>query len=444
MTLTLDQLSACFEGVIPSVIATAAADGTPNVSYLSHVVKVNDCHVALSNQFFAKTSANVRANRSAALLLVCPRTGDQYLLDLSWETLLDHGPIFDQIDRALRAAIAQTGMANVMRLKGVDVFRVDDIRAVPSALLRNEIPPDSDGPSMRTLAEMTARLADQTRAEDLFEMLMHDSCALADCANAVLLVHEPERSVLVTAGSIGYAEPATGSEVALGDMLIGEAAAARSSLKISDLSRMRRMGRAAIAELTGGDYERSIPVPQLIGAMSQIAVPMSTHGDLLGVLFLESQRRLAFDEEMTASLEALVRQASSTLALIESRASASSTVQRARAPAAAAGPTLAIRIHRFDDSVFIDDRYVIKGVAGRLLAFLIERFLAEGRDTFTNREIRLTSELRLPRFKDNLETRLLLLARRLEDQAFPIRLLRQGRGIMVLRVTGSPALQYVP
>jgi adenylate cyclase len=34
----LDRLSACFEGVIPSVVATAAADGTPNVSYLSHVV----------------------------------------------------------------------------------------------------------------------------------------------------------------------------------------------------------------------------------------------------------------------------------------------------------------------------------------------------------------------------------------------------------------------
>ena len=62
MTLRLSDLSACFEGVIPSIIATASADGMPNISYLSHVVQVDADHVALSNQFFAKTAANVRAN----------------------------------------------------------------------------------------------------------------------------------------------------------------------------------------------------------------------------------------------------------------------------------------------------------------------------------------------------------------------------------------------
>jgi adenylate cyclase len=304
MTITLDQLSTCFEGVIPSVIATAAADGMPNVSYLSHVVKVDDRHVALSNQFFAKTASNVRANRAATLLLVCPRTGDQYLLDLVWERLLDEGPIFDRIDRALRAAIAQTGMAKVMRLRAVDIFQVEDIRAVPSALLRNEIPASPDGPSMRSLADMNGRVADQTSAEDLFDALIRESCALSGCDHALVLVHDPELSALVTVASKGYSERATGSEVPVGELLIGEAAAASATLKINDLSRLRRISHAALGSAAAQDEQRSIPVPQLAGGMSQIAVPISSNGRLFGVLFLESKRGLRL---MTRQPRALKR-----------------------------------------------------------------------------------------------------------------------------------------
>ena len=441
MTLGLDQLSACFEGVIPSVVATTAADGTPNVSYLSHVVKVDDCRLALSNQFFAKTAANVRANRAAALLLVCPRSGDQYLLDIAWEKQLDHGPIFDHIDRALRAAIAQTGMAGVMRLRAVDVFRVEDIRAVPSAT-RSEEAPARPGPTLRKLSEMIGRLAEQTTAEDLLETLMHSACGLTGCENALVLLHEPGRSALVTVASAGYGEPAAGSEIALGERLIGQAAAARSMLKINDLSRTERMGRAASGGAAAEDSERAIPLPRLRDAMSQIAVPMSSRDELLGVLFLESERRLAFDDEAAAGLEALARQASSSLLLIEGRRDESPDTEPAALPAPTGRP-IAIKVHRFDDSVFMDDRYVIKGVAGRLLVFLIERALAEGRTTFTNREIRRASELRLPEFKDNLESRLLLLARRLEDKAFPVRLQRTGRGVMILHLDGDPAIEYV-
>lgn len=132
----------------------------------------------------------------------------------------------------------------------------------------------------------------------------------------------------------------------------------------------------------------------------------------------------------------------STLTLLESSFAGSAEI----GTVATTGPTqkpIAVRVHRFDDSVFVDDRYVIKGVAGRLLVYLIERAIAEGRTTFTNREMRRATELRLPDFKDNLESRLLLLARRLEDKAFPIRLLRHGRGIMGLHVEGEPAITYL-
>ena len=39
--LRLEEIQACFEGAIPAVIATSAADGTPNVTYLSRALMVD-------------------------------------------------------------------------------------------------------------------------------------------------------------------------------------------------------------------------------------------------------------------------------------------------------------------------------------------------------------------------------------------------------------------
>jgi adenylate cyclase len=69
-----------------------------------------------------------------------------------------------------------------------------------------------------------------------------------------------------------------------------------------------------------------------------------------------------------------------------------------------AGRPFSVVRHLFDDSVFIDGEYLIKGVSGRLLVHLLGLHLQEGRADFTNREMRLSDELRLPDFKDNLET----------------------------------------
>ncbi|WP_312160526.1 hypothetical protein [Phenylobacterium sp.] len=56
---------------------------------------------------------------------------------------------------------------------------------------------------------------------------------------------------------------------------------------------------------------------------------------------------------------------------------------------------------------------------------------------------RLEAGLRLPGLKDNLETRLILLRRRLDEKAAPIRLARPGRGQIRLEVTGTPRLEVV-
>ena len=70
--ITLTSLRRCLRGGVPAIIATAAADGTPNVTYLSTVHLVDEERVALSNQFFSKTSRNLAENPRASVLVTDP------------------------------------------------------------------------------------------------------------------------------------------------------------------------------------------------------------------------------------------------------------------------------------------------------------------------------------------------------------------------------------
>jgi len=131
--IPLSSIAACFEGVIPAVIATAASDGTPNITHLTRVHMVDDERVALSNQFFSKTMRNLAENPNASVLLVDPFEFSEYRLTLRYERTERSGPLFDVLHRDVEAVAALTGMQGVFKLRSADVYRVIQIDDVTPA-----------------------------------------------------------------------------------------------------------------------------------------------------------------------------------------------------------------------------------------------------------------------------------------------------------------------
>lgn len=437
MTLRLADLANCFEGVIPSIVATVSTDGTPNVSYLSHVVMVDDEHVALSNQFFSKTAANLRTNPAAMLLLVDGRDGGQFRLGVRFLSAVQEGPLFERVAAQLTASSAQVGMAGVMRLKSVDLFRVETILAYPSPS-RAVAQPALVEPDLAGVAAAAAAISGAADLNGAVDATLAAVAAHVGADHAMMLLG-PIGGLLTTVGSIGYTRSGIGSEVPLGEGAIGMAAAHRQTIKISDMSRLRRYSAALGATGAEEDRLRTIALPILVDAMSQIAVPMIARGGVGGVIFAESRHRLAFGRSAEAALIILAHQAALAVALAET-APETTAAHSSAPPGPPATTVFQVDHHAFDDSVFIDGRYVIKGVAGRLLVHMLDAYLRTRRAEFTNREIRLSRELKLPEFKDNLETRLLLLQRRLDERGLPVRLLRHGGGRISLVLDGLPSL----
>lgn len=443
MTTRLRDIQNCFEGVIPSVVASHDTDGVPNISYLSQVWRVDDDHVALSNQFFSKTVANVRQTGHATVMVVDGRTGAQNQLYLRWSESLSTGEIFERMAAQLRAISSQHGMDEVMSLRSAEVYRVLDIRPVPSLAAADDLPPATylEGERLAGAARLAASIAAEDDAEAMLDRTLDGLVETLGFTNVMVLVPGTEDITLTTIASRGYERGGAGSEVAFGAGAIGIAAETRRPVRLSEMSRGRRFAEAVRSQ-TALSTERSIPLPGLPAPNSQLAAPMIAQGRMCGVIFAEDSEAFRFTREDEDALLLIGTQLAAGLRLAELQASSPSATPPLIAPALGER-RVRVRYFAYDDSLFIDDEYLIKGVPGRLLLHFLQAYLAEGRSQFTNREIRLEGSLRLPGLKDNLETRLILLRRRLEERGAPVRLLRLGRGRFALEVSGTPVLEMI-
>lgn len=438
--IALDRIRDCFEGVIPSVIATLDATDIPNVSYLSQVHLVDAEHVALSNQFFSKTKRNVEETGRATLLIVDGRSGDQYELDLLFQASVRDGGAFDRIASHLKASEAE-GQDIAWHLRSADIYRVLDCRQIPNPPDVPPAPADwAERDTLAAAAQLSARMSRESDPDLMLDLTLDGLTATLGFSHAMLLVLDERGKQLTTLGSRGYATGGVGSEVALGEGAIGVAAARACTVRLCDMSRGRRFAAAVLAA-SGEDASRTIPLPGLAEPQSQIAVPLVSLGKVRGVIFSEDVRRFRFRQSDEDALAMIAAQLAAGLRLSELENAAAPTP--ATQPVPSQGTRFHVRYHGFDDSVFIDGNYVIKGVPGRLLFHFLQAHADTGRTDFTNRELRLDGTLRLPDLKDNLETRLILLRRRLAEKNLPVQLTRPGRGHIRLELSGAPELEIM-
>jgi adenylate cyclase len=299
------------------------------------------------------------------------------------------------------------------------------------------------------LAEVSGRLS---RCPDLDTVVTAALRGLAEqfgYGYSLLLLLDETGSRLFTIASHGYETAGIGSEVQVGEGIIGMTAARAAPMRVGNLRAMLKYARTVRRE-----YEESgelasgweIPLPGLAAAESQLAVPAMVLGQLVGVLAVESDQSMAFHEDDEALLSVVAGMVASAIEIdwAHERSEDPSVPSRARqAQPAVTAPTTLVRFFPVDGSTFLGRDYLIKGVAGRILWVLLNHYQHDGRDEFTNKEVRLDPGLELPEFRDNLESRLILLKRRLVERDAPIRIDKTGRGRFRLLVDTTLQLESV-
>jgi hypothetical protein len=446
---TLRSIRACLEGAIPATAATCAPDGTPNVAVISQVVYVDDGHVALSFQFFNKTRQNILANPCATVLVLDPITARQYRLHLRYLRTEAQGALFEQMRAQLSGIASHEGMGEVFVLKGSDIYAVERIEAVAGEGLP---PPPPRIDLLGAVRLCSLRLSRCTGLDELLQALLAGLHEHLGVQHAMVLMLDAQAGQLYTVASFGYAHSGVGSEIRLGQGVIGMAARESTPVRISHVTHAAlyshtlrsRLAADGTGAADGPAAGPEIPYPGLAEPHSQLAVPLVSGARTLGVLFVESPLDLQFRYPEEDALVALAGQLAAAIDLLQAPDEASDAPRSAPTAAPPQGPAVRVRHFASNSSVFVNDAYLIKGVAGAIIWKLLREHARSGRCEFSNRELRLDPALRLPDVADNLEARLLLLQRRLQESGTAIHIEKAGRGRFRLRLDAPVLLEDMP
>ncbi|MCB1044613.1 MAG: GAF domain-containing protein [Acidobacteria bacterium] len=433
-TVSLLEIRDCLDGSVPATIATCSEDGTPNVAQLSQGFYVDAKHVALSFQFFNRTRKNILENPRAVIKVSHPSTGAHFVLTLLFVRTESEGPLFEAMRAQLAGIAAHSGMAGVFELKGSDIYRVLHVRKLPGRTMQVPVLQ-----RLSSLRELLAHVCQVTDLASVVDRTVEGLAAYLGFKHVAFFLRDTSGDILTLLASHGYEASGIGAEIRFGQGVIGCAAKHGVPIRINHVTREQAYVHAVKASLSQQAEPTLIPFPGLEQPGSQMAVPVMADDGCTGVLFVEDQAAESFDyqhEEALRSLaEALVWGLKAGMAITPTGP------KRAIDPPAVT--CAAIRIYLSDHSVFIDDEYLIKGVAGAIFLKLVRSYLESGRCQTTNRALRLDPAIGLPDWSANLETRLLLLQRRLQEKCGFIRLGRPARGRIQLLVERQITLTCV-
>jgi adenylate cyclase len=440
MSLGLEQLTPCFQGILPAMFFTCAKDGIPNAAFLSHVDYVDATHVALSFQFFNKSRRNIAENPYALIRVIDPDTNQGYALRLKFERSETSGPIFDRMFLRIEAIASYVGLKGIFKLKAADIYLVESVELTPEEPGRHErwsprgrrhLDPVF---TMKALQELSSRMTAADNLNALLESILSGLKEFFGFSHSMILVPGEKPNTLITIASRGYPQGGVGAEVQFGEGIIGVVAEARQPIRISGLVRGMLYALAAKkrAEERGWRPQEEVKLPGLENPSSQLGVPLVVRGELIGVLCIESETAYRFHEEDKNAIEMLgasLAIAIQNMQLKEAEAPESrAAAPAAKTPAAKHGKRRELTYYKSDEVVMLDGEYLIRSLPARIFWKLLQTHHRDGRAEFTNRELRLDKSLGLPDFKDNLETRLLLLRRRLDEKTDDIRMVPIGRG----------------
>jgi hypothetical protein len=465
VTVTLESLATCFQGLLPAQLFTSSRDGMPNAAYLSHVDYVDSSHVALSFQFFNKSRRNIAENPHALVIVIDPDSGQGWQLRLQYVRSETSGPLFDRMSLRIEAIASYCGLKGIFKLRAADIYEVRSVEpagetmgAAPTDSIDRDIRAAAQTPvfTMKAMQDVARRIQRADCLEALVDSILEGLDECFGFKHSMILVPAEEPGVLVTIATRGYEQDGAGAEVRFGEGIAGLVAEAQKPIRIAGL--LRGMLYAYAMHKAGDDprsIRKQIPLPGLANPESQLGVPLLVHGELVGVLCLESDTPYRFHEEDKASIELLgnyLAIAIQNAQLQELRAGAAADVEQAASTVAAAGalpaPPIAnkheVVYYSADECVLVDGEYLIRSLPAKILWRLLTTRESTGRDEFTNRELRLDKSLNLPEWKDNLESRLILLRRRLEQKCPDIRMTPSGRGRFRLDVASRLSLTSRP
>jgi adenylate cyclase len=456
MTPPLESLAPCFQGLLPAQLFTCSRDGIPNAAYLSHVEYVDSRHVALSFQFFNKSRRNVAENPYALIVVPDPDTGQNWQLRLRYVRSETEGALFERMALRIEAIASYCGLKGIFKLRAADIYEVESIEPTPEAMgvpvedsVDRDIRAAAQTPvfTLKAMQDLAGRIQRADCLERLVDSILEGLDDIFGFKHSMILVPGEEPGVLVTIATRGYGQKGAGAEVRYGEGIAGLVAEARKPIRISGL--LRGMLYAyAMHHPDPARERRRIPMPGLGQPESQLGVPLLVRGELVGVLCLESEVRYRFHEEDKASIELLGHYLAIAMQNVQLHEAAAAPGDAAAAGSAAPAPSTECRhevvYYAGEEVIMTDGEYLVRSLPAKILWRLLTAHQTSGRVEFTNRELRLDKSLNLPEWKDNLESRLILLRRRLEQKCPDIRITPTGRGRFRLDVDCEIALTTRP